>query len=179
MSEIQFRPPAPDDGARLTRFFQSVPPGELRFFNEDVSDPDAILDGWLQDPRTRWLLAIDGGDVAGVTGALPQAGWSSHVAELRLIVAPSHRRRGLGREMARRALVSALELGCTHVYIEVVAEQTQLVTMFQEMGFEPEALLRDFVHDSAGEPHDLLVLTHRVDEQWGRMEALGISQAGT
>lgn len=179
MSEVGFRAPAPDDGPRLERFFRAVPEGEQRFFKEDVRDTAAVLAGWLRDPRGRWTLATDGDEIVGVTAALPHTGWSSHVAELRLIVAPSHRRRGLGRELARRALVCALELGCTHVYVEVVAEQEQLVSMFQELGFEPEALLRDFVHDRAGESHDLLLLTHRAEEQWSRMEALGLSQAET
>jgi hypothetical protein len=50
--------------------------------------------------------------------------------------------------------------------------------MFKEMGFEPEALLRDFVQDARGEAHDLLLLTHRVEDQWIRMEAMGLSEAG-
>jgi predicted GNAT family N-acyltransferase len=154
-----------------------VPEGEQRFFKEDVRDPAAIVGGWIEDPRAQWVLALDGEEIAGMAAALPQAGWSSHVAELRVIVAPAYRARGLGRELARRALVAALELECTHVYVEVVAEQAQLVAMFQEMGFIPEALLADFVHDSAGEPHDLLLLTHRVSEQWVRMEALGLDEA--
>ena len=31
--------------------------------------------------------------------------------------------------------------------------------MFQDLGFEPQALLPDFVRDGAGEFHDLMVLT--------------------
>ncbi len=37
--------------------------------------------------------------------------------------------------------------------------------MFQDLGFEPEALLVDFVRDSDGAFHDLMVLTHRADAQ--------------
>jgi RimJ/RimL family protein N-acetyltransferase len=177
VSDLAFRAPAPGDGARLRAFFAEVPDWEQRFLKEDVRDADALVAAWLADPRGRWILAADGEAIVGLACALPQGGWSSHVAELRVIVAPSHRGRGLGRELARRALVTALELGCTHVYVEVVAEQEQLVAMFGDMGFEPEALLRDFVRDSNGEPHDLMLLTHRAEEQWARMEALGVDEA--
>jgi ribosomal protein S18 acetylase RimI-like enzyme len=98
------------------------------------------------------------------------------VAKIEVIVAVSHRRRGVGRALARRVLVAAFVLGCTHVSVEVVAEQKALVAMFEELGFDPEALLRDFVRDSDGEFHDLMVLTHRVDDQAGIMATAGLNQ---
>jgi hypothetical protein len=55
-------------------------------------------------------------------------------------------------------------MGCSHSFVEVVAEQEALVDMFQDMGFEPEALLVDFVRDEAGQCHDLMLLTHRTDQ---------------
>jgi RimJ/RimL family protein N-acetyltransferase len=178
VSDVAFRAPALDDGPRLHAFMAAVPDWEQRFLKEDVRDGDAVVAEWVQDPRGRWILAVESDTIVGLACALPQAGWSSHVAELRVIVAPSYRGRGLGRELARRALVTALDLGCTHVYVEVVAEQEQLVTMFRDLGFEPEALLRDFVRDSAGDFHDLMLLTHRAEEQWARLEALGVDEVG-
>jgi len=80
----------------------------------------------------------------------------------------------IGRDLARGALVEALNLGCRQAYVEVVAEQESLVAMFQDLGFEPAALLPDFVRDSAGEFHDLMLLTHRTDEQWGIHHLLGL-----
>ena len=74
------------------------------------------------------------------------------------------------------ALLEALELGCSHAYVEVVAEQDALVAMFQDMGFEPEALLADFVRDGTGDFHDLMLLTHRASEQWGRSQVLGLDE---
>ena len=48
--------------------------------------------------------------------------------------------------------------------------------MFQDLGFEPEALLSDFVRDGAGEFHDLMLLTHRADEQLSRQQVLGLNE---
>ena len=114
----------------------------------------------------------------GAVAALPGRGWSSHVAELRLIVGAQHRGRGLGRTLARWGLVKALELGCTHVYVEVVAEQQALVTMFRGLGFQPEALLADFVRDGAGQPHDLMLLTHHAEDNWSALAGLGLAEEG-
>ena len=93
-----------------------------------------------------------------------------------MLVSSNRRGHGVGRALARAALLEALELGCSHAYVEVVAEQEALVAMFQDMGFEPEALLADFVRDGAGEFHDLMLLTHRAGEQWSRSQVLGLDR---
>jgi ribosomal protein S18 acetylase RimI-like enzyme len=174
MNEITVRPPSDGDEGALARFLVGIPEGDRRFLHEDISDPAGVVHRWLAEPRDRRIFAVDRDEVVGVAAATPGAGWSSHVAEIELIAATSHRRRGVGRALARRALVRAFELGCTHVYVEVVAEQEPLVSMFQELGFEPEALLRDFVLDSEGESHDLMVLTHRVEDHEGTMAMVGL-----
>ena len=69
--------------------------------------------------------------------------------------------------MACAALVEAHDLQCSQVYVEVVAEQEALIAMFQDMAFEPAALLPDFVRDGAGDFHDLVLLTHRTHGDGG------------
>lgn len=172
MTEIEVRPLRPSDEPGLERFRDAIPEGERRFFKQDPGSLDQ-----LPLSRGRWLVAIDGAEVVGFAAALPGSGWSSHVCELAIVVAPSHRGRGLGRELARRALREAFELGCTHAYVEVVAAQEALVAMFQDLGFAPEALLADFVRDADGVQHDLMVLTHRVSDSWARMDLLGVERA--
>ena len=82
-----------------------------------------------------------------------------------------------GPPLGQTALVEALELGCTHAYVEVVAEQEALVSMFQDLGFEPEAILADFVRDGEGEFHDLMLLTHRAQDQVPVSQFLELSGA--
>jgi|SRR5689334_2907051 len=170
------RPMTRDDGPAFARFMERVSEGEQRFLKESHAEAAAALDTDLRpDARVRRLVAVESnGEVVGVAGAFPGSGWSSHVAELRVLVATDRRRRGIGRDLARGALVEALNLGCRQAYVEVVAEQESLVAMFQDLGFEPAALLPDFVRDSAGEFHDLMLLTHRTDEQWGIHHLLGL-----
>jgi GNAT superfamily N-acetyltransferase len=165
----------PEDRSAFSRFVADVPEGERRFLKEQAGDHvDVLADS---GSRARRLVALEpSGDIVGAAGAFPAAGWSSHVAEVRVLVSASRRRRGTGRALARAALAEALKLGCTHTYVEVVAEQEGLVEMFQDMGFEPEALLVDFVRDGTGEFHDLLLLTHRAQDQWSRNTLLGLDE---
>lgn len=178
MSDPTVRPPSADDTAALAAFLSAIPDSDRRFLQEDIADAGAVLERWLSDRSSRRLLACDGSEVVGLAAAIQGTGWSSHVAQIQVLVAVSHRRRGLGRMLARRALLLAFELGCTHVYVEVVAEQAALVAMFEELGFDPEALLCGFVRDSDGDSHDLMLLTHRVEDHEERLAAAGLDATG-
>lgn len=171
---VEVRRPEPGDWPAWLRFVDDVPRGEDRFLKEDLRDR-AGFEQWTRDPG--WLVAVSGDEVVGAASVVPGQGWSSHVAELRLVVGGSHRGRGIGVELARRGLATALELGCTHVYVEVVAEQEALLSMFKGLGFRPEAILEDFVRDGAGEPHDLMLLTHHAAENWSALSGLGLEEA--
>jgi L-amino acid N-acyltransferase YncA len=128
----------------------------------DVLAP-GVVERWVADPHQRRLIAVVGGDVAGHVAVIPGVGWSRHVGELRLVIDPAHRRRGLGRLLAQRAVVESAEMDVTKLVVEVVAEQEPTVAMFTALGFEAEGLLTDHVRSRSGEVHDLLVLAHFVE----------------
>ncbi|HTC71330.1 MAG TPA: GNAT family N-acetyltransferase [Solirubrobacteraceae bacterium] len=172
---MQIRPLTGEDRGQLGRFFDRVPDADRDFLKEDLDDP-GLIDRWLSGRRGQWMLGVEDGGVAGLAGLLPWMGRSAHVGELRLLVDPARRRRGYGRALARAALVEAFELGLTHIFVEVGAEQEALIAMFGALGFEPEALLRDFVRDQGGSSHDLVMLTHRVEELWSEMLTLGLGE---
>lgn len=174
---MDIRPLDASMAAALQAFFASIPEGDRTFFKEDVSDPDTVT-GWTTDARNRRRVAVQAdGTIIGYVAVLPGVGWSSHVGEVRIVVAPQQRRQGLGRELARHGLIEALELGLTKVVVEVVADQVAAVEMFLHLGFEGEALLKDHVRDRDGTVRDLLLLAHRVDDTWTSMVAAGIDEA--
>jgi RimJ/RimL family protein N-acetyltransferase len=174
---MDVRAPAPADLEALLAFFARVPEGERTFFKEAVLDRAAVQ-GWLAGDRGRRALAIDeDGEVAGYAAVVPLPGWSDHVGEVRLVVDPQRRGRGLGRALARWALLQALDCGLSKVYVEVVAEQEGAVAMFTGLGFQAEGLLRDHVRDRGGELRDLVLLAHPIDDQWAAMSSAGIDDA--
>ena len=161
--DVEVRFIGADDVGRVADFFAASPEGDRTFFKEDVSSPDVIR-GWLTDETPRRLIALVDGRVVGYVAVLKGVAWSSHVGELRLVVAPDFRQRGIGRLLAQRAVVQALELGVVKLVVEVVAGQDRLFDMFTKLGFEQEGRLRRHVRSDAGETRDLLILSHFVDE---------------
>ena len=161
----------------LARFFADLPEGDLTFVKEDVSGPEAVR-GWMR-PGRQWLAlddGADGGEVAGFVAVLPLHGWSDHVGEIRLVVHPRHRGAGLGRTLARHALLRALDQGLRKVVVEVVADQEALLGMFSGLGFTGEALLTDHVRDREGGLHDLVLLAHHVEATSEAMRAIGLEE---
>jgi ribosomal protein S18 acetylase RimI-like enzyme len=170
------RPLVQSDTESILGFLDEIPEADRNYFKERAPDPHVIA-GWCDDPSAIDIVAVDGGTrVIGHVAVRRRTGWSSHVGEISLIVAPPHRRRGVGRALARQALVVALQDGMSKLVVEVAAEQMPTVEMFKGLGFEPEALLRDFIRDRAGRQHDLIVLVHDVEEAWAEMRALGIEE---
>lgn len=159
----------------LLTFFAALPAGDLTFIKEEVTDPDTVR-AWTSGPASggRWV-AVDGDEVTGYVAVRPLPGWSDHVGEVRLVVSPSHRGSGLGRELARHALVQAVGSGLSKLVVEVVAEQGAALALFTELGFTGEALLVDHIRDRNGELRDLMVLAHHVRDTWSGMDSVGVA----
>jgi GNAT superfamily N-acetyltransferase len=172
---MEIRRPAPDDVDALLDFFARVPAAERTFFKEPVLDR-ATVEGWVGGVRG---LGCDGGAIAGYVAVVPLGGWSDHVGEVRLVVDPQRRGQGVGRTLARWALLQALELGLSKLYVEVVADQEGAVAMFLGLGFQAEGLLRDHVRDRDGQLRDLVLLAHPIADQWAAMASAGIDDAMT
>lgn len=170
---IEIRQLDASDREALERFLARVPDGDRTFFKEDVDDP-AVIDAWVR-PGTARVLAVEGGAVVGYLALVPLHGWSSHVGEVRVIVDPDRRGRGVGRELVHRAVLEAIELDLTKMVVEVVADQESTIAMFRSLGFDPEALLVDHVRDRSGRLRDLMVLAHSVERQWSAIVAAGIA----
>ncbi len=161
------------DREALVAFLERVPEADRTFFKEDVADP-SVIDRWMHPGPVR-AVAIEYAEIVGCRSVVPLHGWSSHVGELRLVVDPAHRGRGVGRALARQAMLEALELGLKKVVVEVIAVQEPAIEMFRSLGFDPEALLTDQVRDQTGELRDLMILSHSVEEQRASMITAGIA----
>jgi GNAT superfamily N-acetyltransferase len=174
MVEIRRYDPSRREG--MLRFATSLSPGDRNFLKEDASDP-AVLDHWSQANDVDRFVAIQDDAVVGYVGVHPLSGWSSHVSEVRVLVAPRARGEGLGQRLVQRAVAVAVAAGREKLIVDVVADQEGTIGMLQANGFVPEALLTDHVRDRQGELHDLMMLSCRAMELAGDLELLGVGES--
>ena len=170
----------PQDAQALATFAAALPPHDLLFLRRDISQPKVIA-AWMQaiaEGRLHSLAVREEGVLVGCTAIVVDAlSWSRHVGELRVLVAPVWRGRGLGRALVQQCFAQALDLGLEKLVAQMTADQVAAIAVFEELGFRAEALLRDHVKDRDGQLHDLALLSHDVAAVQSRLQAYGVSDA--
>jgi len=164
--------------AAVLVFAQSLPTHDLLFLRRDITQP-RVLAAWvaqLEAGEIVSLLASSADEVLGCTAVVrDEHSWSPHLGELRVLVGPAGRDRGLGRVLIQESFLIALGLGLEKLTAQMTADQTSAIAVFEEMGFQAEALLRDHVRDQSGEKHDIVILSHDVERFQSQMQAYGLT----
>lgn len=176
MNAVRIAPLNAGHDASLRGFLGRVSPGDRTFFREDIIS-EGVIDLWLaESPSSKFVAEVDG-EIAGLLVIQRGPSWSQHVGEIRIVVDERFRRRGIGRSLARHAVLTGIGMGLDKLVVEVSAEDEATVAMFVQLAFEPEALLRGHVRDDRGAAHDLLVLSHFADATKAAVSVIGLAEA--
>ncbi|CUS45197.1 MAG: GNAT family N-acetyltransferase [Pseudomonadota bacterium] len=170
---------APGDRDAMLAFANTLPEHDLLFLGRDLKHP-RVVDAWQSAIEEGWidsLVAEDGGRFVG-TAALVRdpLGWSAHVGEIRLLVAPGKRGSGIGRDLLEAIYTVAMERGLEKLTAQMTPDQIGSVMLFESLGFRAEALLKDHVRDRDGKPHDLAILAHDVARVSAQHRAFGMDE---
>lgn len=176
--EIDLMTPA--DAGALGAFVGGLPAHDLLFLSRDVTHPKVIA-AWmaaLVEGRVTSLVARAGTELVGCTAIVSDGlSWSRHVGELRVLLAPSWRGKGLGQLLVQECFAQALGLGLEKLCVRMTIDQRAAISAFEGLGFRTEALLRAQVKDREGQVHDLAVLSHHVGAVRSMMQAYGVDEA--
>ena len=174
--EIEVRPPSSRDLPVLRRFAAAVPAHDLLFLARDIREP-RVLEAWVAGVAAGEidiLIALAGDEIIATVANVSDAlSWSAHVWDIRLLVAPDHRNRGIGRTLLERAIALGADRRASKLTARMTPDQTGAITLFEECGFRAEALLHDHVRDDGGTEHDLAVLFMKPERESARREAFG------
>lgn len=158
---VTVRAMATSDRDAILRFARALPEHDLLFLRRDITQPENV-DEWVRDVeagRYHTLVAAEGADIVGYTTVASDGmTWTRHVAELRLLLAPHVRRKGLGRVMIEQSFRTARDRGIKKIIAQMTTDQHGAIKNFERLGFEKEAVLRDQVMDRDGRLHDLQIM---------------------
>jgi len=169
--EIDIRPMAVDDAESLLAFFRRVPEEDRLYLKDDVTD-GKVIERWSREldySRVLPLLARAGTEIVG-DGTLhrSRADARRHVAEVRVVIDPQHRNRGVGRTLLQ-ALVDVARREddrLEKLVFEVVGDAEQAAAHAAEaLGFSRVATFSAHVRYFKGEPHDLHVYEHQIGDE--------------
>ncbi|HET9244131.1 MAG TPA: GNAT family N-acetyltransferase [Gaiella sp.] len=138
---LRLRPPRQDDAEALLLFFRSLSERSLylRFHGlpslesrliEPLLEPD-----WVERGALLGTLAEDGGEqVVAVANYVRLRDRSA--AEAAFAVADEHQRRGIGTRLLERLAERAAEVGIERFVAEVMADNRNMLGVFEAVGFE-------------------------------------------
>jgi RimJ/RimL family protein N-acetyltransferase len=161
------RPARPEDAATLAALAASVgrEPGAWLLNTEgwrSVADERRYLRALKRHPDAAVFVAEDDGAIVGrlsVARDTHQA--SRHVADLGLMVAEGHRRRGIGRALLEQAAAWARDAGVLKLELHVFPWNEPAIRLYEQFGFEREGVRRDH-YRRGGEYVDAVLMAYRL-----------------
>lgn len=162
----------PDDAATLAALAAAVgrePEGWL--LNTDgwrsVGDERRYLRALRRHPDAAVFVAEEHGEVIGrLSVARDPHQASRHVADLGLMVAGGHRRRGIGRALLEQAVAWAHEAGVRKLELHVFPWNEPAIHLYEQFGFEREGLRKDH-YRRGGEYVDAILMAYRLANEDG------------
>ena len=161
------------DKRKLRSFYQNLPESDRMFLKEDVMKPE-VIDRWFKEydnQKVNRIVAVLGNRIiAEGTLHISPYGWSRHVGDVRLVVAPAYRDQGIGKAILRELYFTALKLKVEKLNAIMMESHKQAINLFKGIGFVKEAVLKEHIKDIKSNKHDLIIMTHSVDTHWKELE---------
>jgi len=164
-----------DDFEKSFNFFQKLPEGDRQYLRVDVTKEDVVNRRMKQDDlhQHHRLVAIDNDKiVADATIYMEVYNWKKHLGEIRVIIHPDYRRKGLGTILIRELYVLANLLGIQILYVNIMEVQQGAQNIFSKLGFKKEIIKRGHVKDLNGKKHDLIIMSSNLKELWEQWEKI-------
>lgn len=171
-SKVTLRLMTAEDQERLLDFFRGLAEEDRLFLKEDVTNPE-IIRRWIRRldyDRVLPVLAEAEGRIVGNATLHRKRGWSSHVGEIRCVVASEYQGRGLGTILAHELFHEAMVRGMEKIVARMMDSQIGAQKAFEKLGFQKEATLKGHVTDRKGSRHDLLILSNDPAHLWQKIE---------
>ena len=161
------------DANTVVEFARALPEEDLLFLRIDLTDPD-VVEQWLERQASGQSVALyaeANGEMAGYASLHHnETTWQRHLGEIRVQVGRRYRSQGLGRALASEMFAVARDLDIRKIIAQMPPDQKGAIATFERLGFQPEALLQDFVIDRSGRTRDLVLMSYDIDGLTDRVD---------
>ncbi len=159
-----------EDAGAVRRLFSRIPKSDLLMYKDDVARREPLENWFLSQSykKVEDLVAIKGGEVVA-KGTLNTEGlfWP-HAAEVKLVVDPECRGKGLGSLMFNILLYEGLKRHFQKIIVRYLHDNMSFIKILNHYGFEPESVLNYYVVDEdTRDQKDLVVASYDL-QTWER-----------
>jgi RimJ/RimL family protein N-acetyltransferase len=169
-TRVIIRPAEREDLEYLFKFFSKIPRSDLLIYRDDVGKWETI-ESWFTSPQYRkvlQLIALKESEIVA-KGTLHHEGlYWRRAAEIKLIVDPDYRGKGLGSQMFKVLLAEGLLHKFEKIIVRFTTDNKSFIRILDQFGFKPEAVLRCYIKsEESREYKDLVVASYNL-EDWER-----------
>ena len=163
---IAIRPAEPGDASELVALAAAVgkEPGEWLLTTDtwrSIADERRYLRAVRRHPDAAVFVAVDDSEIVGrLSVARDPHPASAHVADIGLIVAAGHRRRGIGRALLETAATWATGAGVRKLELHVFPWNEPAIRLYEGFGFEREGHRRGHYRRDDADVDALLMAYH-------------------
>jgi L-amino acid N-acyltransferase YncA len=167
---ITLRPLADGDQDALFKMFHRFPKDELWFLNEDVND-SKLIDQWVRSLNSKRVVSIiallEGRVIANAVLMMKDYGAKKHIGKIRIAVDPAMREKRLGTWMLLDLINMAVAIGLKILVMRLIEDRDIAVIQgVKKLDFVEQAIFKDHVLDMEENPHNLVILTKRLQARW-------------
>ena len=163
---VTLRPLEAGDDQALFDMFRRLSGEDLWFLNHDVTDRELVSE-WVRNPDFGRVVSIvallEGQIIANAALMMKAYGGKSHIGKIRISVDPGYRDKRLGTWMLLDLVNLAMALRLQLLTMRLVAgRDASVINGVRKLDFKEEAVIKDYVLDMEGNPHDLVIMTKRL-----------------
>ncbi len=167
---VTLRPLKAGDERTLFEMFHRLSEDDLWFLNHDVSD-HRLINEWVENLDPERVISIvatlEGRIIANAALMKKSYGAKSHIGKIRISVDPSFRERRLGTWMLLDLINLAMAIGLQMLVMRLVQDRDgYIISGVRRLDFVEEVILKNYVLDRQGTPHNLVIMTKRLPMGW-------------
>jgi GNAT superfamily N-acetyltransferase len=163
---VSYRLMTAEDKSAVLKFARTLPEADLMFLRIGITKPE-VIDEWVHNIEVGLTVTVLAKDDRQVIGYVSLHHNTMMWTRLRVMVGPDWRHKGLGRRLVGQIFRLASEKGLVRIHVQFPANQPRVRSLFDRLGFLPEALMSDWIMSRDGAMHDLLIMSRAVDEYSG------------
>jgi len=164
------RPVKTDDMEELQKFFTKFPTIDLQIYKDDVIKDERIESWFIYsfNKKLKQLAIFKNKEIIAV-GTLHSEGiYWQNTGEIKLLVDPGHRRKNIGSKMFNILLNEGLKNGIQKLIIRYTSDNTSIIKILQNYGFNPEVTLNYYLENNEKSIHKDLIIASLNIQDWKR-----------
>jgi len=167
---VSLRPLRPGDEALLIAMFSRFSEEDRWFIEGNVTELEWVKN-WVkqmdQDNRATIVAVLGDAIIACGTLTREHDEAEKHIGKIRVSVVPRFREKHLATWMLLDLINLAMAAGMETLLMPLVEDRdASLIKSITKLDFSKEAVLKNYIKDRAGTPHNLALMVKRLHRVW-------------